>query len=112
MFASYKPRLMIAPVNQAVRERNKHVARVPAKLFKIGEVMEHSGFSRQMLHNYTVLGLISAAKRTPSGHRLYDEAVFGVLERIKELKKDHTLEEIRRTLGEERSGKGATPRPK
>jgi hypothetical protein len=38
--------------------------------------------------------------------------VFGVLERIKELKKDHTLEEIRRTLGEERSGKGATPRPK
>ena len=39
----------------------------PRKLFKIGEVIEYSGISRQTLHNYTILGLISAAERTPSG---------------------------------------------
>lgn len=83
----------------------------PRKLFKIGEVMEHSGFSRQTLHNYTLLGLISAAKRTPAGHRLYDEEVFDVLDRITELKRDHTLEQIRRILKEERKaqGKGSSP---
>lgn len=74
------------------------MAKVPRKLFRIGEVMEHSGLSRQTLHNYTLLGLLKAAKRTPSGHRLYDEDVFDAIERIQELKKSHTLEEIRDLL--------------
>jgi len=88
------------------------VSPAPRKLFKIGEVMEHSGCSRQMLHNYTMLSLIRAAKRTPSGHRLYDETVFDVLERIKELKKDNTLEQIRRILAEEDAGKGVISKQK
>ena len=46
------------------------------KLFKIGEVMEETGLSRQTIHNYTLAGLIQEARRTPSGHRLYDENVF------------------------------------
>lgn len=78
----------------------------PRKLYKIGEVIEHSGFSRQTLHNYTLLGIIRAAKRTPAGHRLYDEDVFDDLERVAELKKDHTLEQIRRILEEERAAQG------
>lgn len=81
----------------------------PKKLYKIGEVMEHSGFSRQTLHNYTLLGLIKTAKRTPAGHRLYDEDVFDALDRITELKKDHTLEQIRRILEEERKAHKAGP---
>lgn len=87
------------------------MARLPRKLFKIGELIEHSGFSRQTLHSYTLMGLIRVARRTPSGHRLYDEEVFEILERIKELKKTHTLEEIRKVLAEEREGK-RDPRPK
>ena len=85
------------------------MAKKPRKLFKIGELMEHSGFSRQTLHSYTLLGLIQVAKRTPAGHRLYEEDVFDVLERIKELKKDHTLEEIRKMLSGEREGKRSSP---
>ncbi len=70
----------------------------PRKLFKIGEVMRYSGLSRQTIHNYTILGLISEAERSESGHRFYGEDVFERLRRIQELKKTHTLKEIREIL--------------
>lgn len=67
--------------------------------FKIGEVIEQCGLSRQVIHNYTQLGLISEAKRTFSGHRLYAQEVFRRLEKIKELKaKGKTLLEIKKQL--------------
>jgi len=81
-------------------------ARKPIKLFKIGEVMEYAGLSRQTIHNYTMLGLIKPARRTKAGHRLYGEEVFEVLERVKELKRDHTLTAIRDILREEQSRAG------
>lgn len=69
------------------------------KFFRIGEVMENSRLSRQVIHNYTQLELIHEAKRTSAGHRLYDESVFGRLEKIKRLKEaGKTLLEIRRLL--------------
>lgn len=69
------------------------------KLFKIGEVMQYSGLSRQTIHNYTLAGLISEAKRTVSGHRLYDESVFDRLEQIKVLQsKNYTLYQIKKLL--------------
>lgn len=71
---------------------------IPRKLFKIGEVMRHTGLSRQTLHNYTTLGLITEEERTESGHRLYGEDVFRRLKRIEELKGEMTLKEIRRLL--------------
>lgn len=71
------------------------------KLFKIGEVMEETGLSRQTLHNYTLAGLIEEARRTPSGHRLYDESVFDRLEQIKILQtKNYTLFQIKKILDE------------
>ena len=71
------------------------------KLFKIGEVMEYSGLSRQTIHNYTLAGLIQEARRTPSGHRLYDENVFDRLEQIKILQtKNYTLFQIKKILEE------------
>lgn len=73
-------------------------AKKPVKLFKIGEVMEFSGLSRQTIHNYTMLGLIKPARRTKAGHRLYGEEVFEILERVKELKRDHTLTAIKQML--------------
>jgi hypothetical protein len=76
----------------------------PKKLFKIGEVMRYSGLSRQTIHNYTSLGLITEAERTPAGHRLYDGLVFERLRRVQELKKTKTLLEVREFLDrEERS---------
>ena len=71
------------------------------KLFKIGEVMQYSGLSHQTLHNYTLAGLIQEARRTPSGHRLYDESVFDRLEQIKILQsKNYTLFQIKKLLEE------------
>ena len=74
---------------------------IPKKLFKIGEVMRYSELSRQTIHNYTMLGLITEEERTDSGHRLYDETVFAQLERIKKLRKSRTLKEIREILAGE-----------
>ncbi|MBI4549433.1 MAG: MerR family transcriptional regulator [Candidatus Omnitrophica bacterium] len=72
------------------------------KLYKIGEVMQFSGLSRQTIHNYTLTGLIREAKRTPSGHRLYDETVFERLEKIKILQSKHyTLMQIKKILEKE-----------
>ena len=85
------------------------LATIPRKRFKIGEVMEHSGLSRQTIHYYTVLGLIHPEARTPSGHRLYSEEVFDRLERIAKLKKERTLEEIRSLFAKE-SSRPKTPR--
>ncbi len=69
------------------------------KLYKIGEVMRYSGLSRQTIHNYTMLGLITEEERTPSGHRLYGESVFYRLERIQSLKRQMSLKEVREALG-------------
>jgi DNA-binding transcriptional MerR regulator len=76
------------------------------KLFKIGEVMQYSGLSRQTLHNYTLAGLIHEARRTASGHRLYDESVFDRLEQIKTLQtKNYTLMQIKKLLEQHKSQK-------
>ncbi len=75
---------------------------IPPKLYKIGEVMYYTGLSRQILHNYTQLGLIKEHSRTPSGHRLYGEDVFPRLKRIKELKaQGYSLLQIRDILEQE-----------
>jgi DNA-binding transcriptional MerR regulator len=69
------------------------------KFFKIGEVMEYSGLSRQVIHNYTQLGLINEAKRTLSRHRLYSEEVFARLKEVKKLQAEgKTLLEIKEIL--------------
>ena len=73
------------------------------KLFKIGEVMQYTGLSRQTIHNYTLAGLIQEARRTPSGHRLYDESAFDRLEQIKVLQtKNYTLFQIKKLLEEKK----------
>jgi len=74
---------------------------VPAKLYRIGELIYYSPFSRQTIHNYTIMGLIRETQWTEGGHRLYDESVFKRLSRIIELKKTKTLWEIRQILNKE-----------
>lgn len=67
---------------------------IPKKLYKIGEIMQHTGLSRQTLHNYTMLGLLTEEERTPSGHRLYGEEVFERIARIVALREQKSLKEI------------------
>ncbi len=70
----------------------------PPKLYKIGEVVQFSGFSRQTIHNYTAMGLINESKWTVAGHRLYDEDVFHRLAIIKKLKERYPLSLIKKVL--------------
>lgn len=82
-------------------ETNVAILQVPVKLYRIGELVRYTPFSRQTIHNYTIMGLIREAQWTEGGHRLYDESVFKRLSEIIELKRTKTLSEIRRILSEE-----------
>lgn len=82
--------------------------RIPAKRYRIGELVRYSPFSRQTIHNYTIMGLIREAEWTEGGHRLYDETVFERLSRIMELKKSMSLTEIRRLLRDEEKRQAAS----
>jgi DNA-binding transcriptional MerR regulator len=79
---------------------------IPAKLYRIGEIVHHTRFTRQTIHNYTTMGLIHESVWTKGGHRLYDESVFEQLWRIQELRKTKTLTEIQK-LFEAESPAGA-----
>jgi DNA-binding transcriptional MerR regulator len=71
----------------------------PVKYFRIGEVVQYSGVSRQTIHNYTVMGLIREQLWTQGGHRLYGEDVFARLEEIMSMRrKSLSLAEIRKVL--------------
>ena len=74
-------------------------SQLPEKLYRMAEIIEHTGLSRQTLHYYATLGLIHEKRRTQSGYRLFPPTVFRDLERVKSLKqKGLTLREIRERL--------------
>jgi len=70
----------------------------PEKLYRIGDIIRCTPFSRQTIHNYTIMGLIRESSWTEGGHRLYDESVFEKLSRIAEMRKTKTLGQIRDML--------------
>ena len=76
---------------------------IPTKLYRIGEVIRNTPFSRQTIHNYTTMGLIQESDWTEGGHRLYDETVFVRLALIMELRKTKTLVQIRGILKQDDS---------
>ncbi|NIP23105.1 MAG: MerR family transcriptional regulator [Phycisphaerae bacterium] len=79
-------------------EVKSRMLRIPVKLYRIGELVRYTPFSRQTIHNYTIMGLIREVEWTDGGHRLYDESVFERLSKIIELRKTKTLSEIRQIL--------------
>lgn len=89
------------PAMEAVALTNSASPRrpIPPKLYRMSEIVEYTGVSRQTIHNYTTMGLISESRRTPGGHRLYEESVFGRLDLIEEMKSQKkSLREIRAQL--------------
>lgn len=65
-------------------------------LFTTGQVMQRTGLSRQVLYQYSTMGLIREATTTPKGHRRYGEDVFQTLELIRELNETgYTLRDIK-----------------
>ncbi len=86
-----------------IEESKSNILQIPAKLYRIGELVSNTPFSRQTIHNYTIMGLIHEVTWSKGGHRLYDESVFERLSRIIQLRKTKTLSEIRELLDKENS---------
>lgn len=85
-------------MNETKQEKQMNLLKIPEKLYRIGELVRYTPFSRQTIHNYTIMGLIHESQWTQGGHRLYDESVFQRLSKIMELKKTKTLAQIREIL--------------
>lgn len=82
--------------------------RIPPKLYRIGEVVEYSGVSRQTIHNYTTMGLIHESDRTRGNHRLYGEEVFERLDRIAAFKAERKSMDFIRAFFADRDGQEET----
>lgn len=66
---------------------------------KVGELASRTGMSVRALHHYDEIGLLSPTLRTPSGHRLYQQADVGRLQQIQSLRMmGIPLDEVRRLL--------------
>lgn len=71
---------------------------VPPKLYRVSEIAQHLDITRQTIHNYATIGLITEEAQTPGGQRLFDESVFSRLVQIQRLKRRYRLSQIRRLL--------------
>jgi DNA-binding transcriptional MerR regulator len=68
----------------------------PEEMLPTGEVMKRSGLSRQVLYQYTTMGLISEVAQTKAGYRLYPVEVLRRLEIIRSLNEmGYTLRDIK-----------------
>jgi len=76
-------------------------AKTPPRLYRIGDLVRSTPFTRQTIHNYTIMGLIQEASWTEGGHRLYDDSAFERLWQIQQLRETKSLSEIRDLLGQQ-----------
>lgn len=72
-----------------------HTGQDGRSLYRIGELAEMAGVSRQVVSTYCMYGLVQEAARTPGGHRLFDASTARRIQLIRELKARYTLGEIR-----------------
>ena len=67
--------------------------------WKVGELASRTGISVRALHHYDQIGLLSPSLRTPSGHRLYQQADIARLQQIQSLRlMGIPLEEVKQLL--------------
>jgi len=66
---------------------------------KVGELAKRTGMSVRALHHYDQIGLLSPSLRTPTGHRLYQQADIARLQQIQSLRlMGIPLEEVKQLL--------------
>ena len=94
----YHRRAMAATDAGAFAGEGAEALRPPLKLYRVSEIADHLGLTRQTIHNYATIGLIAEEGQTPGGQRLFGESVFEDLSLILRLKPTHRLHEIRRIL--------------
>jgi DNA-binding transcriptional MerR regulator len=75
--------------------------------WKVGELASRTGMSVRALHHYDEIGLLTPSLRTPSGHRLYQDADIARLQQIQSLRlMGIPLDEVKQLL----DGAAMTPR--
>jgi len=68
----------------------------PVKLLKAGELARRTGLTRQSLHQYVLLGLLTPVQTTKGGQRLFDEQAEERVELIRSLLAcGYTLRDVR-----------------
>ena len=98
-FGEYARRISESDRLTSAGDTSAHAAsRLPRKLYRVSEIADHLGVTRQTIHNYATIGLITEEDRTPGGQRLFDESVFMRLLLIQRMKHTHRLTEIRHVL--------------
>jgi DNA-binding transcriptional MerR regulator len=71
----------------------------PQDSFKAGELSRRTGLSRQTLHQYAILGLLTPVGMTKGGQRLFPANAVERVELIRKLCAcGYTLQEIRETF--------------
>ena len=74
----------------------RRMRRIPPKYYRIGELVEYAGVSRQTIHNYATMGLLQEAQWTKGGHRLFGQEAFERLAEIAEMKaQNRSMQDIR-----------------
>jgi DNA-binding transcriptional MerR regulator len=68
------------------------------QLYRIGELAEKAGVSRQIVSTYCMYGLIAEKARTVGGQRLFDDSAIRRIQLIRDLKSRYTLRQIRETF--------------
>ena len=63
--------------------------------YRIGDLAERAGVSRQVVSTYCMYGLLAEADRTPGGQRLFNESAVRRIRLIQDLNRRYTLREIR-----------------
>lgn len=67
--------------------------------YSIGGLAKKSGFSTATILYYVNEGLLRPARKTPGGHRRFNNAALVTLQQIKELKKKRfTIKEIKELI--------------
>ena len=64
-------------------------------LYRIGDMADRAGVSRQVISTYCMYALLAETARTPGGQRLFDESAVRRIRLIQDLKSRYTLREIR-----------------
>ena len=64
-------------------------------LYRISELAQKAGVSRQVISTYCMYGLVGETARTPGGQRLFDESTVRRIRLIRDLKRRYTLRDIR-----------------
>ncbi|HUU11175.1 MAG TPA: MerR family transcriptional regulator [Phycisphaerae bacterium] len=66
----------------------------PVRLYRIGDLAERAGVSRQVVSTYCMYGILAETDRTPGGQRLFDDSAVRRIHLIQDLNRRYTLREI------------------